>query len=72
MAVVLLPLLYQLGLGLPAWQSGLLMMPAAIAAMGMKFFSVRVLRRFGFRRLWSELGGLGGGHLDGAGVAHGR
>ena len=42
----LLPLLYQLGLGLPAWQSGLLMMPAAIAAMGMKFISVRVLRRF--------------------------
>jgi hypothetical protein len=25
----LLPLLYQLGLGLPAWQSGLLMMPSA-------------------------------------------
>ena len=47
----LLPLLYQLGLGLPAWQSGLLMMPAALAAMGMKFFSVRVLRRFGFRRV---------------------
>ena len=47
----LLPLLYQLGLGLPAWQSGLLMMPAAIAAMGMKFFSVRVLRRFGFRQV---------------------
>ena len=47
----LLPLLYQLGLGLPAWQSGLLMMPAAIAAMGMKFFSARVLRRFGFRQV---------------------
>ena len=37
----LLPLLYQLGLGLPAWQSGLLMMPAAAAAMGMKFISAR-------------------------------
>ncbi len=47
----LLPLLYQLGLGLPAWQSGLLMMPTAMAAMGMKFFSVRVLRRFGFRQV---------------------
>ena len=47
----LLPLLYQLGLGLPAWQSGLLMMPAAIAAMGMKFFSVLVLRRFGFKQV---------------------
>jgi MFS family permease len=47
----LLPLLYQLALGLPAWQSGLLMMPAALAAMGMKFFSVRVLKRFGFRQV---------------------
>ena len=45
----LLPLLYQLGLGLPAWQSGLLMMPAAVAAMGMKLISIRVLRRFGYR-----------------------
>lgn len=45
----LLPLLYQIGLGLPAWQSGMLMMPAAIAAMGMKLISVRVLRRFGYR-----------------------
>ena len=35
----LLPLLYQLGLGLPAWQSGLLMMPTAAAAMGMKFLA---------------------------------
>ncbi|GGZ11270.1 DHA2 family efflux MFS transporter permease subunit [Pseudoduganella plicata] len=47
----LLPLLYQLGLGLPAWQSGLLMMPAAAAAMGMKFIAVRVLNRFGYRQV---------------------
>lgn len=47
----LLPLLYQLGLGLPAWQSGLLMMPIAIAAMGMKFISTYILRRFGYRRV---------------------
>ena len=47
----LLPLLYQLGLGLPAWQSGLLMMPAAAAAMGMKFISTRVLARFGYRQV---------------------
>ncbi|KQV83504.1 EmrB/QacA family drug resistance transporter [Massilia sp. Root351] len=47
----LLPLLYQLGLGLPAWQSGLLMMPAAAAAMGMKFISTRVLARFGYRHV---------------------
>jgi EmrB/QacA subfamily drug resistance transporter len=47
----LLPLLYQLGLGLPAWQSGLLMMPAAAAAMGMKLISIRLLRRFGFKKI---------------------
>jgi EmrB/QacA subfamily drug resistance transporter len=47
----LLPLLYQLGLGLPAWQSGLLMMPAAAAAMGMKLVAARVLARFGFRKV---------------------
>jgi EmrB/QacA subfamily drug resistance transporter len=47
----LLPLLYQLGLGLPAWQSGLLMMPSAAAAMGMKMISVRVLGRFGYRQV---------------------
>ncbi|MFT3821628.1 MAG: DHA2 family efflux MFS transporter permease subunit [Rubrivivax sp.] len=46
---LLLPLLYQLGMGLPAWQSGLLMMPAALAAMGMKLLSTPLLRRFGFR-----------------------
>ncbi|WP_295990080.1 DHA2 family efflux MFS transporter permease subunit [Rugamonas sp.] len=47
----LLPLLYQLGLGLPAWKSGLLMMPSAAAAMGMKFISVRVLSTFGYRQV---------------------
>jgi EmrB/QacA subfamily drug resistance transporter len=45
----LLPLLYQLGLGLPAWESGLLTMPSALAAMSMKFLSAKVLRRYGFR-----------------------
>jgi EmrB/QacA subfamily drug resistance transporter len=47
----LLPLLYQVGLGFPAWQSGLLMMPAAAAAMGMKLISIGILRRYGFRRI---------------------
>ena len=47
----LLPLLYQIGLGMPAWQSGLLMMPAAAAAMFMKVISARVLARFGYRRI---------------------
>jgi len=47
----LLPLLYQLGLGLPAWESGLLMMPAAAAAMFMKVLSSSLLRRFGYRQV---------------------
>jgi MFS family permease len=47
----LLPLLYQIGLGFPAWQSGLLMMPSAFAAMAMKILSTPLLRRFGFRRI---------------------
>jgi EmrB/QacA subfamily drug resistance transporter len=48
---LLLPLLYQLGLGMPPWESGLLMMPSAAAAMGMKFLSARLLRRHGFRKI---------------------
>jgi len=47
----LLPLFYQLGLGLPVWQSGLLMAPAAAAAMSMKVISSTMLRRFGYRRV---------------------
>jgi EmrB/QacA subfamily drug resistance transporter len=47
----LLPLLYQLGLGLPAWQSGLLMMPAAAAAMTMKALAAPMLKRFGYRQV---------------------
>ena len=47
----LLPLLYQIGLGMPAWQSGLLMMPAALAAIGMKVVAPKLLRRHGYRRI---------------------
>jgi EmrB/QacA subfamily drug resistance transporter len=45
----LLPLLYQLGLGYPAWQAGLLTVPQALAAMGMKIISRPLLKRFGHR-----------------------
>lgn len=45
----LLPLLYQIGLGYPAWQAGLLTVPQAAAAMGMKIFSRPLLKRFGHR-----------------------
>lgn len=45
----LLPLLYQIGLGYPAWQAGLFTMPQAAAAMGMKVISRRILRWLGHR-----------------------
>ena len=47
----LLPLLYQLGLGFPVWKSGLLLIPAALAAMSMKLISMRLLKRFGYRQV---------------------
>ncbi len=45
----LLPLLYQLGLGYPSWQAGLLMMPQAAAALVMRLFNRGILRRLGHR-----------------------
>jgi EmrB/QacA subfamily drug resistance transporter len=47
----LLPLLYQIGMGLPAWQAGLLMMPQAFAAILMKLISNRILARWGHKRI---------------------
>ena len=47
----LLPLLYQVGLGLSPVQSGLLIMPQAIAAMSTKAVLPRLLDRFGYRRV---------------------
>jgi EmrB/QacA subfamily drug resistance transporter len=45
----LLPLLYQVGLGFTPIQSGLLVMPQAIASMGMKAIMPRLLSRIGYR-----------------------
>jgi EmrB/QacA subfamily drug resistance transporter len=47
----LFPLLYQVGLGFSPIQSGLLMMPQAVAAMGLKITMPGILRRFGYRRV---------------------
>jgi MFS family permease len=43
------PLLYQVGLGFTPIQSGLLMMPQAIAAMSLKVTMPRILARLGYR-----------------------
>ncbi len=45
----LLPLLYQVGLGFSPVQSGLLIMPQAIAAMSMKVVMPRLLSAIGYR-----------------------
>jgi EmrB/QacA subfamily drug resistance transporter len=45
----LLPLLYQVGLGFTPIQSGLLLMPQAIAAMSMKTIMPQFLKRVGYR-----------------------
>jgi EmrB/QacA subfamily drug resistance transporter len=45
----LLPLLYQAGLGYTPVQSGLLIMPQAVAAMSTKFLMPRILKRVGYR-----------------------
>jgi MFS family permease len=45
----LLPLLYQVGLGFSAIQSGLLIMPQAFAAMSLKLTMPLILRKFGYK-----------------------
>ena len=45
----LFPLLYQVGLGFTPVQSGLLMIPQAIAAMSLKLTMPRILATFGYR-----------------------
>jgi MFS family permease len=45
----LFPLLYQVGLGFTPIQSGLMMMPQAIAAMSLKLTMPKILARFGYR-----------------------
>jgi EmrB/QacA subfamily drug resistance transporter len=45
----LLPLLYQVGLGYSPIQSGLLIMPQALAAMSLKLTMPLILKKFGYR-----------------------
>ncbi|MDP9084675.1 MAG: MFS transporter, partial [Pseudomonadota bacterium] len=47
----LLPLLYQVGLGFTPVQSGLLIMPQALAAMSLKLTMPKILERLGYRRV---------------------
>ena len=45
----LLPLLFQIGFGLDAFQSGLMMLATYLGNMGMKPFTTAIIRRWGFR-----------------------
>ena len=47
----LFPLLYQVGLGFTPIESGLLMIPQALAAMSLKLTMPGILRYFGYRRI---------------------
>jgi EmrB/QacA subfamily drug resistance transporter len=47
----LLPLMFQVGYGMTALQSGLITFVAAAGALSMKFGAARIIRRFGFRSL---------------------
>ncbi|MBK4733424.1 MFS transporter [Noviherbaspirillum pedocola] len=47
----LLPLLFQIGFGLNAFQSGLLLLASAIGNFGMKALTTPILSRFGFRNV---------------------
>lgn len=47
----LLPLLYQLGLGFPAWKAGMMTIPQAAAAMLNKAYNRHLLARFGHRQI---------------------
>ncbi len=45
----LMPLLFQIGLGMDAFESGLLILWYGVTNLGMKPFTTPILRRFGFR-----------------------
>ena len=47
----LLPLMYQVGLGYSAVESGLLILPQSLAAMSLRLLMPRLLRRYGYRRV---------------------
>jgi EmrB/QacA subfamily drug resistance transporter len=59
----LLPLLMQLGFGLTAFHSGLLTCASAIGVIFIKTIMVRVLKRFGFRRVLVYNAFFGAGSL---------
>jgi EmrB/QacA subfamily drug resistance transporter len=54
----LTPLLFQIGFGLSAFHSGLLLIATALGNLGMKAFTTPILRRFGFRTVATVNAGI--------------
>ncbi|WP_322014766.1 DHA2 family efflux MFS transporter permease subunit [Paraburkholderia sp. J12] len=50
-APYLMPLLFQIGFGLSAFKSGLLLLASALGNLGMKALTTRILERWGFRQV---------------------
>jgi EmrB/QacA subfamily drug resistance transporter len=50
-APFLLPLMFQIGFGMPPFQAGLMMLVYMLGNLGMKSITTATLRRFGFRRV---------------------
>ena len=48
-APYLMPLMFQIGFGLSAFESGLLLLASAVGNLGMKAFTTRILEGWGFR-----------------------
>jgi EmrB/QacA subfamily drug resistance transporter len=63
----LLPLLFQIGFGMSAFKSGLLLLCGACGNLGMKAVTSRILRRFGFRSVAVVDVTLGGLFIVGCG-----
>ena len=45
----LMPLIFQIGFGMSAFHSGLLLLASAVGNLGMKAFTTKILQRWGFR-----------------------
>ncbi len=59
----LLPLMLQVGFGFSPFQSGSITFATALGAMGMKWATVRILRRYGFRNILVYNGLISAGFL---------
>ncbi|WP_322031229.1 DHA2 family efflux MFS transporter permease subunit [Paraburkholderia sp. J76] len=67
-APYLMPLMFQIGFGLSAFQSGLLLLASALGNLGMKALTTRILERWGFRLVSVVDVSVAGGSLIACGL----